>query len=494
MTAPRWKGHCTGCNRDRLVESRSTHAMRVLCDDCARRPHRQPSASGLDDAPRAAPAANGRVVELENAAEIKSGRVRWAWEDRVPLRSLTVVAGEPGLGKSTFTNAHLVAALTRGELDGELRGEPRDVLILSAEDDWSTVVVPRLMAAGAVLELVHRVAVHEPDGEGLFTLPGDVPRLAAAMETVAERGRRVGMIVIDPIGAFLSETTDSHKTAAVRRALAPLAKLAMDRDLVVVVVAHLNKDDSQKLLQRVSGSGAFGQAPRSVLGFARDPDDDDGEQGVRRIIVHAKSNWGRYAKSLACHIEGCDVVTDDGPADVSRLVMDGESAISVDDLHRGPQDHGNEDVEEAIGAALADGPRPSREVKAQVKTEIGCSLSTIDRAARRMHEREELSIDQGGFPRTTTWTLASAVTSLSLPPDDATTESPMNTGFPPSGGVSRVSDITYRGDDANGALATPDQEAQLARAMLLLDEEEPLVESGALNQPLRLVGGEETGR
>jgi Protein of unknown function (DUF3987) len=47
-TRKRWGGHCLGCNRDREVESRSTHAERVLCDECAAKPHKPPTASIAD--------------------------------------------------------------------------------------------------------------------------------------------------------------------------------------------------------------------------------------------------------------------------------------------------------------------------------------------------------------------------------------------------------------------------------------------------------------
>jgi AAA domain-containing protein len=351
------------------------------------------------------PATGGRRLTLTPADRIKSGRVRWLWQGWVPLGALTVVAGEPGLGKSTLTGAHLAALATRGALDGELRGKPADVLIASAEDDWSAVIVPRLMAANANLERVHRIDVMDEDGAGLFTLPNDVARLTLALDALQAAGRTVAMIVVDPVGAFLSGSTDSHKDASVRRALTPLAQLGMDRGLAVVAVAHLTKDASQRLMSRVSGSVAFGAAPRSVIGFARDPDDPDGEQGADRIIVHAKSNVGRYATSLTARVESRMVDTHDGLADTGFLLITGESSICVDDLQRGRDDDGP-DCEEAIGQALAGGGRPSREVKAEVAAEVGCARKTVERAAVRMRERGEITIEKGGFPPTSTWTLA----------------------------------------------------------------------------------------
>ena len=129
----------------------------------------------------------------------------------MPLCGITVFAGEKGLGKSILTNGHLPAKVTRGQLDGELRGKPADVLIITAEDSWEAVIKPRLMAAGADLDRVHRFQVEDEHGEALVTLPDDVPLLEAAVEKLAERGHVVVMVVVDPIGAFLSGHTDSHR-------------------------------------------------------------------------------------------------------------------------------------------------------------------------------------------------------------------------------------------------------------------------------------------
>lgn len=66
--SPRWRGHCTGCNRDGvLVESRRAHHERVLCDRCAARP-----------APRSlidpADAARARAeLDAEKAADPRPG-------------------------------------------------------------------------------------------------------------------------------------------------------------------------------------------------------------------------------------------------------------------------------------------------------------------------------------------------------------------------------------------------------------------------------------
>ena len=335
------------------------------------------------------PSVNGsgpsRHVKLTPAREIRSERVLWLWRGRLPRRSLSVVAGEKGLGKSLLTNARIPAEATRGLLPGELEGQAVDVLVCSGEDDWRSVVKPRLMAHGADLDRVHRISVSDKDGESLLTLPDDVPALEAEVERLRATGRTVGMIVIDPIGAFLSGATDTHRDSSVRRALAPLAAMADRLDLVVLVVMHLTKDESTRLINRISGAGAFANAARSVLVLARSPDDPEGEQGCERVLVDVGSNWGRYAPTLAARIETREVDLDDGSrTSVGHIRITGESDISVDDLQRGRDENGGSDVDEAIGAALANGPRLSSEVKAQVVAELDCGKRSVERTAKRM--------------------------------------------------------------------------------------------------------------
>lgn len=351
--------------------------------------------------------ANGRRAHLTPASAIRSERVRWLETGRIPLRGLTVVAGEKGLGKSIYTNAYLPAQLTRGKLDGELHGQPVDVLVASAEDDWRAVVKPRQDAHGADLDRVHRLDVRDEAGEMLLTLPDDVPLVEDAIALLREQGRTVGALVIDPISAFLSEATDSHKDASVRRAIAPLAVMADRQDIAVVIVAHLTKDESKRLISRVSGSMAFVNAARSVLGYARDPGDPDGEQGAERVVVHVASNWGSYAPTLGVKIEGREIDVDDGSrTSVGYFNVSGESPVGIEDLQRVDLDDlAADDRREAIIAALKQGPRPSRDVKAAVVAELGCSSKTVQRAAMAMREDSELDVTEAGFPRTTTWAL-----------------------------------------------------------------------------------------
>ena len=177
-----------------------------------------------------------------------------------------------------------------------------------------------------------------------------------------------------------------------RRVLAPLAAMADRLDLVVLVVMHLTKDVSTRLINRVSGAGAFVNAARSVLVPRATRTIRTASRGVSAVLVHVGSNWGAYAPTLAARIEAREVDLDDGSrTTIGHIAITGESDINVDDLQRGRNENAGSDVEEEILVALADGPRPSVEVKKQVVEKTGCGKRTVERAAERMRECGELT-------------------------------------------------------------------------------------------------------
>lgn len=261
---------CTAC------DSPCVGAMCGACiDSRCSVPEGRCRRTGKVASPLESPTETAGRISLQWASEVVPERIEFLYADRLPRADLAVMAGEPGLGKST-TTAEWAAAVTYGALEGALYGQPRSVLIASAEDRFESVIWGRLKAANADLSLVANIKVSNND---LLQIPADVEAIALECRRARELGKPPALIVVDPISAYLGGV-DSHKDAAVRGALAPLAALAQEEQLCVLVVAHLNKSTAGNLLNRISGSGAFGAAPRSVLAFARDPDDPDGSKAI----------------------------------------------------------------------------------------------------------------------------------------------------------------------------------------------------------------------
>jgi putative DNA primase/helicase len=322
----------------------------------------------------------GRYVVVKMASEIKAQQVQWAWRDRVPQAALTVLAGQQGLGKSTLALT-LCAQMTTGRLEGDLEGQAVPVLIVTLEDHLATVAKPRLLAAGANLALARFLAVEDEEGtEDLITLPDDIAAIEHEAEAIGAK-----LLVIDPVVATLGVSIDGHKDQHVRRAFAPLAQLAERQNLAILGVMHLNKGQTGDLISRVSGSTAFTAAPRSVLAFARDPGDPDGEEGDRRVIVHVKSNWGPRTDTLACRIEQRNGVVDGETYTSSRLVFTGSSGVTPADIIIGNGgDQGSvDDAAAFLVAELADGPKPAQVLQSAAKA-AALAWRTVERAKRTL--------------------------------------------------------------------------------------------------------------
>jgi hypothetical protein len=255
-----------------------------------------------------------------SASSTRRERLSYLEPGRIPLGLVTVVGGYAGLGKSQYT-CLLAANLSRGEY-----GEPAAALIATAEVSLSTTVRPRLEAVQADLDLVRFIVIQSDDGltDGI-EIPGDLDSVADEMRRLHAR-----LLIVDPLVAHLPTEIDSHKDQSMRRALAPLYRLAQELDCAVVVCIHLNKAQGMQPLQRLSGSGAFGAAARSVLLLDRDPDDPDGAQGRRCVLAHVKCNDGPEMPSLLYEIEPIvlPAAAEQPEVDTSRLALLGESPHS----------------------------------------------------------------------------------------------------------------------------------------------------------------------
>src|SRR5262249_10252481 len=145
--------------------------------------------------------------------------IEWLWTGRIPLGEITILDGDPGLGKSTMV-LDLAARLSRGRgmPDGASVTSPSGTVVLTCEDDLERVVLPRLKEADADLIQVATVGCRDQDGVRDITISHE------GLGHVAEAVRRVGarLVVIDPLVAYLPSDVNTYRDQDVRRALLPL--------------------------------------------------------------------------------------------------------------------------------------------------------------------------------------------------------------------------------------------------------------------------------
>jgi hypothetical protein len=297
---------------------------------------------GVTDHPTAEGDANGhRLGHLTLAADIPMRRTYWGWADgrfgRIPIGELTIVAGHGEAGKSTF-NIELLSQVTRGDLPGHWFGVPQPVIIAASEDDWEKTIIPRLVAAGADLDIVYRFDVitsEYPDGTSI-SLPHDYGELESAI-------RREGIVwvFLDSVVGAIDIAKDVNHGQHVRAVLEPLADIARRQRCVIIGNVHFNKNTAGAAMERMSGSMEFRNVARAVIYLAMQDD------GVG-VISKQKNNLGISWPSIMYDIVEV-LVDEEQEITAGRIRLKGETNLDAGEIiNRRPLKKPSDEVAEVI--------------------------------------------------------------------------------------------------------------------------------------------------
>lgn len=331
---------------------------------------------------------------------VQAKPVTWLWPGRIACGKVTLIAGDPGLGKSQIT-ATLAGIVTTGgawPVDGA-KSPLGAVLFLSAEDDAADTIRPRLEAVGADLSRCAVVdAILDTDETGAirqrsFSLKNDLARLEGVLNDIGE----VRLIVIDPITAYLGGI-DSHKTSDVRDLLSPLANFAERHQVAILGISHLNKSNTQDALLRVNGSLAFVAAARAAFVVAKDKNNP-----ARRLLLPLKNNLAKDIGGFAFSI--ADVLLENG-LETSKIVFEDAPVNMTADEAMNARPAREEagavdDARQFLLDLLSAGPLPSGEVKAEAE-KAGLSF----RAIRRAKDLGGIDANKEGFDGGWIWSLS----------------------------------------------------------------------------------------
>ncbi len=334
-----------------------------------------------------------RRVRLTRAADMSPREVEWLWSGRVPPGMITMIAGDPKMGKSFVTLA-MAAAVSRGLPlpKGDLPNGPGSTILMSAEDDPASTIVPRLIAAGADLAKVHIL-------ESVILANGSemLPSLRADVDAIMAAATRLGdcrLIVIDPVSAYL-KGVDDNRNAVLRGVLMPLKVLAERLGAAVVLVSHLTKAGSANGKHRVLGSIAYVGACRANHLFVADPRDPSGR---RVLMLDNGGNLAPRAPTLDYVIEECGsgprVVWSDEPVPITV----GEALRPRQEIAQGELIDAHE-CDQWLDEFLKNGPRPTIEV---FKAAIDAGYSRDQ--ARDAKQRIGAVAQKHGFQEGARWT------------------------------------------------------------------------------------------
>lgn len=313
-----------------------------------------------------------RTVITVSLADVEPEIVKWLWYGRIAYGKLTLLDGDPGLGKSTLALGIAAHVSTGKPLpDHVLPPEPPSgVVIMSVEDGLADTIRPRLDAAGADVKRI--IAVTGTSDGGLPTMPDDIMAIEAAVKQIDAR-----LIIIDPLVAYLGQDVNAHKDQDVRRALAPLAAMAERTGAAVLVIRHLNKRSGEAAIYRGGGSIGIIGAARSALLLAKDPTDDT---NTFRVLASTKCNIAKPPPSLRFTLA-------ERPNDMTVVEWHGVTGLRPDDLMAPPptddERTSRQAAEEFLRTVLHDGPRESRAIIKEAK-EAGHSERTLRRAREKI--------------------------------------------------------------------------------------------------------------
>lgn len=336
-----------------------------------------------------------RVFTWTKGSAVKPVNVEW-WERHfIPRGCLTVPAGRGNAGKSTACAAWAAEATRRGQT----------VAWLHSEEDRSMHITPKLLAAGADLELVQflDVGVRMDDGtisEATLQLPRDIERLE---EGLVEMG--CSFVVFDALTSFKSSRMSANSGDDVRAFLEPIQRMAGRLNAVVLGIAHLGKDGDRKARDAVKGASEWTDVPRQVLAFHRDDDETEG------VISDVKGNLSPSPRSIGYRFETV-TLPEHGIDEVGRIVFTGDVDTNVDQARRAASpDDDSDDRSEALrwveDYLEREGKTDAAVVKRRCSKELCVSVRTVERSIKAPGSR--VSSNPEGFPRKAYWSLVDII-------------------------------------------------------------------------------------
>jgi archaellum biogenesis ATPase FlaH len=302
-----------------------------------------------------------------NYAELssfESKEVEWFWEPFFPKNMLSLVEGDPGLGKS-YALMSLAAKITQGGMlpNGEKIKVGR-VLYVSAEDDPSYTIRPRIEALGGDVIRVRVQSEFEPFTEiGMRNLVEEIENFSP------------DLVIIDPIYSFYGDRGDLMSTSVIRPFLTKINGIARDNEVTIVAIRHLAKARKDKAIYQGAGAIDVIAIVRSAVLVATNPEDHSGS-----IWAHLKSNLAARGHSYKFRISHSESTK------VGCFEWEGQSELKAEDLFAAGSEvtiSKKQEGAELLVEWLEKGPRKQQEIEGLADS-AGVSKRTLSRAKKSL--------------------------------------------------------------------------------------------------------------
>lgn len=280
----------------------------------------------------------------QSMAEVEEERLDWIWYPYLARGELTILEGDPGLGKSYMAQMVSAAVCDGVKLPSVRRAiQPPQgkVAYFDIENSAGTVTKRRLVDNG--LKNLHMFFQEQEP----FTVDDDetLDRVYEAIEKL-----RPVLVVFDTINTYMG-SADIHNTSETQQAFKRFQDIARRFNCAVCVLRHLTKSSKGvQALYRGQGSIAFAGLARIVMTVGRHPEEPD-----TRVMAVTKINVARTPKALTYTIE--DLPSTLRHDDRSRFIWGDFVELTADQILSAPalRDEQEDATVKWLFDSLADG-------------------------------------------------------------------------------------------------------------------------------------------
>lgn len=221
--------------------------------------------------------------------------VEWVTPGWFVKGKLTIVEGDPGIGKSFLVQQMCVSAINGERFPamgqyGQRGVRNARVLYVDLENDPETDTISRLKDMGLREDRMSRyMQYYKP-----FSIT-DFEEFEAFEKII--QNHRPDIIVFDTIMTYMG-SSDTHKASDVQQALSRLSILAQEYECAIVLIRHLGKTSRDNVKHAGLGSIAFTGMARMVHLVRLHPNNED-----MAIIKTIKANFCKPEPALKFFIE-----------------------------------------------------------------------------------------------------------------------------------------------------------------------------------------------
>lgn len=231
------------------------------------------------------PKEDGYRFLSESMDQVEEENIDWIWYPYLARGELSILEGDPGLGKSYL--AQMVSGyLVDGKRLPSAKRMPMvagRVAYFDIENSAGSVTKKRLVENG-IENLKDYYQEEQP-----FSID-DTDTLQDVFDAI-ERFKPL-LVVFDTLNTYIGRA-DIHKSSESQQALANFRLIAKRFNCSVLVLRHLTKGSKDKALYRGQGSIAFAGLARVVMTVGVMPDDPD-----TRVMAITKINVTKPPKAL----------------------------------------------------------------------------------------------------------------------------------------------------------------------------------------------------